>query len=63
MHVMSDRLAVLQRPVHLDSGIEVQGLFYTSLLTSAPKLMFNVESGDYGVVEERDCGCLWQSNN
>jgi hypothetical protein len=60
MHVMSDRIAVLQRPVRLESGLEVQGLIHTSLLTSAPKLMFNVESGDYGVVEERDCGCLWQ---
>jgi hypothetical protein len=60
MHVMTERLVVLQRPMQRAPGLEVQGLFHTSLLTSAPKLMLNVESGDYGVMEERDCGCLWQ---
>ena len=60
MHLMSDRLAVLQRPARRQQGPPVQGLFHTSLLSSAPKIMLNVESGDYGVIEERDCGCLWQ---
>ena len=60
MHVMTEKLAVLQRPLQRGPGLTVPGLFYTSLLTSAPKLMLNVESGDYGVIEERDCGCLWQ---
>ena len=59
MHFMSDRLAMLQHPVELSPGIRVNSLLYTTLTTSAPKLMLNVESGDYGVVEERDCGCLW----
>jgi HAMP domain-containing protein len=60
MHFMSDRLALLQRPIERGQELPVEGLFYTSLLSSAPKLMLNVESGDYAVVEERDCGCLWQ---
>jgi hypothetical protein len=30
---------------------------YTTLLPTTPKLMLNVESGDYGVLEERRCGC------
>lgn len=60
MHVMDDKVVILQRPVQLPSGPMVQGLFHTSLLTCAPKLMLNMESGDYGVIEERDCGCAWQ---
>jgi hypothetical protein len=61
MHLMTAKLSVHQRPHQGASGIPVQALFYTSLLTSSPKLMLNVESGDYGVMEERDCGCQWQS--
>jgi hypothetical protein len=60
MHVLSDKMAVLQRPKELESGAEVGALYHTSLLTTTPKLMLNVESGDYAVLEERDCGCLWQ---
>jgi hypothetical protein len=58
IHLLTDKLAVLQRPRPVGSGGEhVDGLIYTSLLPSAPKLMINVESGDYGALEERDCGC------
>jgi hypothetical protein len=60
MHVLADKLAVLQRPLQLRSGAEVGALYHTSLLTTAPKLMLNVESGDYAVLEERACGCLWE---
>ncbi len=59
MHLLRDKLAVLSRPRHI--GVDVQALFHTTLLTSSPKIMLNVESGDFGVMEERDCGCLWQS--
>ena len=59
LHFMSDRLAVLKRPVQLPVGGSVNALFYSTLTTSAPKLMLNVESGDYAVLQERDCGCLW----
>jgi hypothetical protein len=35
----------------------VQALVYTTLLPTAPKLMLNVESDDFGIVETRSCGC------
>ena len=60
MHVMKDRFVILPLPVQLASGPAVHGLFHTTLLRASPKVMLNVESGDYGVMEERDCGCLWQ---
>jgi hypothetical protein len=60
LHILKTKVVVLQHPKELESGSTVQAFFHTTLLTSAPKLMLNVESGDYGVVEERDCGCPWQ---
>jgi hypothetical protein len=60
MHILHNRMAVLQRPVRLKAGLEAPALYHTTLLPTAPKLMLNVESGDYAVMEERDCGCLWQ---
>jgi hypothetical protein len=60
LHFLSDRLAVLQLPTELAMGATVDALFYTTVTASAPKIMLNAESGDYGVLEERNCGCLWQ---
>jgi hypothetical protein len=57
-HFLSDKLAVLQRATPVGAeGAEVGAFLYTSLLPSAPKLMLNVESGDYGTLVERPCGC------
>jgi hypothetical protein len=33
--------------------------FSPPLLPSAPKILLNVESDDYGVMETRSCGCLF----
>jgi hypothetical protein len=41
----------------LDSGFEVDAFYLTSLRPLASKLLLNVESDDYGIVEQRDCGC------
>jgi hypothetical protein len=58
VHLLTDKLAVLQREKPVDgTGATVGALHYTTLLPSAPKLMINVESDDYGVLERRDCGC------
>ena len=58
LHLMLDKLAVLQRPRRVPrSGETVNALFFTTLLRSAPKLMINVETDDYAVVEDRNCGC------
>ena len=55
---MLDKLAVLQRPRQVPrSGETVNALFFTTLVGSAPKLMINVETDDYAVVEDRAAGC------
>lgn len=61
-HLSSDRLAVVARQVELaEFGFAVDGLFLTSLLPGAPKVMINVESDDCGRLSEppggAGCGC------
>ncbi len=59
VHLLTDKLALIQRERQiLNSSARVNSFHYTTLLPSCPKLMLNVESDDYGVVEKRKCGCL-----
>lgn len=59
IHFFEDGLALVQYPRQvLGLGTAVDAFYFTSLLPSAPKLMLNVESDDYGVFEKRSCGCL-----
>ncbi|MDR7485316.1 MAG: hypothetical protein QN187_08295 [Armatimonadota bacterium] len=58
LHFFSDRYGLVQRPRPVDAaGLQVNAFLFTSLRPSAPKILLNVESGDYGVVEQRPCGC------
>jgi hypothetical protein len=61
VHIVSDKVALLQRNIALRGGASVQGLVLTTLLWSVPKVMLNVEVGDYAVMERRHCGCVWES--
>lgn len=58
LHVFTDRFGVAtrRRPVG-PGGPEVDALLYTSLAPAAPKIMLNVESGDYAGIERRSCNC------
>ena len=57
VHLMSGSIAIVQNPASGRTG-EIPNAFYlTSLTTSTPKLLLNVEYGDYGVLESRRCGC------
>jgi len=60
-HFMQDHLAMIQasRPVP-GFDMDVPSFCFTSLLPSAPKLMLNVESDDYGAVDRAPCGCPWE---
>jgi hypothetical protein len=58
LHLLTDAFAVIQRPCEVPgSDMKVPAFAVTSLLPSAPKLMLNAEIDDYGIVEERSCGC------
>jgi hypothetical protein len=56
VHVVIDRVALLQRP-RVVGGSTVGALFCSTLHPGVPKVMVNVELGDYGVLTERACGC------
>jgi hypothetical protein len=61
VHFFKDSLALIQyeREVAYAEAV-VDAFLFTSLLLSAPKILLNVELGDYGVVERRGCGCYWE---
>ncbi len=58
LHFFKDGLALIQCPcpVH-GSEITVDAFYFTTLLPTSPKIMLNVESDDYGIIETRACGC------
>ncbi len=57
-HLFMDHLALIQAPREVPGfALSVPSFHFTTLLPSAPKIMLNVESDDFGVVETRACGC------
>jgi hypothetical protein len=56
VHILTDKVALIQRE-RVAGGIRLPAFFLSSLHPSSPKIAINVESGDYGVVTERDCAC------
>ncbi len=59
MHFMADCYAMIthRRPM---AGVgELDAYMFTSLLPSAPKVMLNVESDDFGEFAVRRCGCVF----
>lgn len=59
VHLMTDKVALVQRDRRVgDGGITVGALAFTTVLASCPKVMVNVELGDYATVTRRRCGCL-----
>ena len=58
VHLVSDKIATIQRAGSAgDNGVSLPALFHTTLLPATPKVMLNVESGDYGIRAARACGC------
>ncbi len=58
LHLFKDGLAVIESPRQVPGCAEpVPALYFTGLLPSAPMLLLNVESDDYGVIETRRCEC------
>jgi hypothetical protein len=60
-HLFKDSLAVIQHLREIPhAAASVEAFLFSSLLTSAPKILLNVESGDWGVIESRKCGCRFE---
>ncbi len=57
-HLLTDRIALIQEPRPFEGLDEPIGaLLLTVFGAPLPKVMLNVETGDYGVLSERACGC------
>jgi hypothetical protein len=58
MHLLEDKLAAIQckRSVK-HSDLTVDSFLFTTILKSSPKIFLNTETGDYGTIEKRSCGC------
>ena len=61
-HVFLDHLALIQVPREVPGfSLEVAAFHFTTLLPSAPKVLINVESDDFGIIEDRPCGCPFEA--
>jgi hypothetical protein len=58
VHLAMDAYALIDYPYSVPGiGVTVPAFNLTGLLDSAPKVMLNYQSDDYGIVETRACGC------
>jgi hypothetical protein len=57
VHLLTDKLAVLQRDVQARSRPVENALVLTTIWPNGPKLLLNVESDDTAIVEQGPCGC------
>lgn len=61
MHVPQTMFTLVQHPQPLDfSGLAIRPLMLTTQHPAAPRLLLNVQNGDYATMIERDCGCPLQ---
>lgn len=60
VHLLSDSVVIIQRQRKVEhTDISVNAFLFTNLVHAAPKILLNVETDDYGIMETRHCGCLW----
>jgi hypothetical protein len=58
VHLFMDSIALFAHPYQVEGfDVSVPAFNLTTLLPTAPKILFNVQTDDYGIVEERRCGC------
>jgi hypothetical protein len=58
VHLCQDSFALIQQPRSVPhASTSVDAFLCTTLLSSSPKILLNAESGDWGVIETRNCGC------
>jgi hypothetical protein len=59
-HLMKHQVAIVPNPRSVPGFDEtVDAFLMTGLLGTSPKVMLNVESDDYGVIQTRNCGCAF----
>jgi hypothetical protein len=62
VHLLADAVALIDHPYAVaGAGGTVPTFHLTTLLDTAPKLMLNCQTDDYGIVEQRACGCEFEA--
>lgn len=57
-HLWKDATVIFTQPFYVENfGLTVDAFNLTTILPQAPKVMLNVQTDDFGIVEERHCGC------
>ncbi len=57
-HLLESHVAVIEKRREVKfSSLTVDAFLLTSFLSEGPKMLLNVEMGDFGVIEKRSCGC------
>ena len=60
VHLLEDSVALIQNKRKVEhTEICIDSFIFTPLLPSSPKVLINVESDDYGLIERRSCDCLF----
>lgn len=60
IHLFSDSMAAIQHRRKVEhADIYVDAFLFTPLLPTSARILLNVESDDYGIMETRDCDCLF----
>ena len=60
VHLVSDSIAVIQHRRKVEhTPVDVNAFLFTTILPTAPKVLLNFESDDYGVMETRSCDCIF----
>jgi hypothetical protein len=57
IHVNQHMFALIAHPRALGDGSTIHPLLCSTLHPAAPRLLFNVENGDYATLTTRTCGC------
>lgn len=60
VHLISGKVAVNRHKVATPDETEVEGLVFTTVHPTTPKLMLNVDIGDFGVLPGGSCGCAME---
>ena len=61
-HLLTDAFALVPYPHRVEAfGMTVPAFVLTTLLPISPKVLLNLETDDFGIVEERHCGCELES--
>jgi hypothetical protein len=57
VHVVSDKVALIQPARSENGSTGASPLVMTTVLTTCPKILINVDVGDHAIATERDCDC------